>query len=98
MLQWLKSLVSGSSDAKGPKSAVQHEEEYRGYHLAISPIKVGGQYRIAGTITRLDNPEQRYNLIRADLCPTLDIAVDQTLTKARQTVDQLGDRMFAQSP
>ena len=101
MLNWLKSILSGGGAEAGQgngKSAVQHEEDYGEYHLAISPIKVGGQYRVAGTITRLDDPEKRYNLIRADLCPSMDIAVDQTLLKARQTVDQLGDRMFEQSP
>lgn len=100
MLNWLKSILGGGNAdaAKGGKSAVQHEEDYGEYHLEISPLKVGGQYRVAGTITRRDDPEKRYNLIRADLCPTLDIAVEQSLTKARQTVDQLGDRMFDQSP
>lgn len=100
MLNWLKSILGGgnSDTSQGGKAAVQYEEDYGEYHLAISPQKVGGQYRVAGTITRLDNPEKRYNLIRADLCPTLDIAVEQSLVKARQTVDQLGDRMFEQSP
>lgn len=97
MLSWLKSLLGGGDSAAGA-NAVQHEEDYNGYHLAISPIRVGGQYRVAGTISRVDDPDRIYRLIRADLCPSMDIAVEQSLMKARQTVDQLGDRMFDQSP
>ena len=91
MLRWLKSLLSTTSTS-GPK--VQFEEEYHGYLLAISPQPVNGQYRVAATIYRLDNPDRKYEMVRADLLPDLETANDQTLSKAKLVVDQLGDNMF----
>ena len=95
MMGWLKKILGGSSTGTGkPARDVQHEEEYKGYWLSIAPQKQGGQYRVAATIHKMDDPNKVHQLIRADLLPSLDIATEQTLTKARQAVDQLGDRMF----
>ncbi|MEX1058534.1 MAG: HlyU family transcriptional regulator [Natronospirillum sp.] len=95
MLKWLKQLLGNSGEtATTTTGAVQHEEEYHGYCLRIAPQKQGGQYRIAATIHKLDNPEKVHKLIRADLLPTLDVATEHSLSKARQAVDQLGDRLF----
>lgn len=91
MFGWLQSLFSGN----GSDSAkVQYEEEYKGYLLRIAPQPHGGQFRVAATICKADNPDQVHHLVRADLLPDLDSATDETLRKAKLAVDQLGDNMF----
>ena len=91
MFGWLKSLFSGDGSAT---EKVQFEEEYKGYLLRIAPQRQGGQFRVAATICKVDNPERVHHLIRADLLPDLDSATDETLRKAKLAVDQLGDGMF----
>lgn len=93
MLNWLKSLFS--SAPKSTTVSVQSEEEYNGFVIKIAPMPVGGQFRISAHISRVGTEEPIHHLIRADLLPDMDTAVEHTRLKARQAVDQLGDRMFS---
>ena len=69
--------------------------EYNGFTIVPAPYKSEGQYQTAGTITKeIDGAVKEHKFIRADRHPSYDDAVDFTLAKARQIVDQMGDRMF----
>lgn len=92
MGSWFKRLLGLDDTQKKP--SFTHEEDYQGYRLQIQPRPEGHQYRVAAIISKLSEPEQQHHMIRADLCPTLDIATEQSLYKARQAVDQLGDQLF----
>lgn len=93
MFSWLKSLFA--AQPQNATASVQAEEEYNGFHIQIAPMPVGGQFRISAHITRSGTTEPSHHLIRADLLPDLDTAVEHTRLKARQAVDQLGDRLFS---
>lgn len=84
---------AGASGAWEPAGeATEHE----GYRIVAKPIKEGGQYRIAGTITKdVDGTVKEHNFIRADVFASADDAAQFTIVKAKQVIREQGDRMFA---
>ncbi|KZN14221.1 HlyU family transcriptional regulator [Marinomonas sp. TW1] len=92
ILSGLKGLFSG-----GEAAAEKTEDaiEYNGYQIIPSPMKDGGQYRVAATITLGEGEEQkRHNFIRSDLMPNRDECIEITVRKAKLTIDQLGKNLF----
>jgi len=75
-----------------PISAV----EYKGYRIHPVPyLNNINSYQTAGAIEK-DTPEgvKRHEFVRADTYDSRDDAVAFTISKAKQLIDQLGDRMF----
>ena len=68
---------------------------YQGYRILAAPIPEKGQYRTAGTIEK-DTPEgvKTHKFVRADVAPSRESAVEFSIGKAKQIIDQLGDSMF----
>jgi len=92
MWSWFKRFMAPDTSATQPK--VTHEEAYQGYRILVQPRPEGHQFRVAAQISRLDRPELCHHMIRADLCPNLQIATEHSRHKARQAIDQLGDQLF----
>jgi hypothetical protein len=70
-------------------------EDYHGCRITPTPIKEGGQYRIAARIEKVQGDQTlRHDLIRADTVASLEEATNLSLAKARQVIDQLGDGLF----
>jgi hypothetical protein len=69
--------------------------EYKGYRIRPAPYLSKNQYQTAGTIEK-DTPEgvKEHRFIRADTYASRDDAIAFTISKAKQIVDQQGDRMF----
>lgn len=80
----------------GKKPAVAFETEaYKGFVIVPMPKGGNGTYNIAGRIHRegdLDGPS--HDFIRADTFTSTDEAVRFTIIKAKQIVDQQGDRLL----
>lgn len=92
ILSSLKGLFAGSESA--PEKA-EDTVEYKGFSIVPAPMKDGGQYRVAATITKGEDEEQKtHNFIRSDLMPSRDECIEITLRKAKLTIDQLGDNIF----
>jgi len=90
----LSRLFGGKSGGDTPPPA-QPAEEYKGCRITATPIKEGGQFRISARIEKdVDGQTLRHDLIRADTVGTLEEATSISLSKARQVIDQLGDRVF----
>jgi len=89
----LSRLFGGKSgDKPAPE---QPGEEYKGCRITPTPIKEGGQYRISARIEKVvDGQTLRHDLIRADTVGSLEEATSLSLNKARQVIDQIGDRVF----
>lgn len=96
MWRWFNERLARKSSEQMPQ--ITHQEEYLGYRLQIQPRAEGHQFRVAALIVKPSEPELSHLMIRADLCPTLQIATEQSLYKARQAVDQLGDELFRKAP
>jgi hypothetical protein len=86
-------LASGAADSSD-RPAIP-AVEYKGYRILPAPYRSNNQYQTAGTIEK-DTPEgvKEHRFIRADTYPTRDDAVAFTVSKAKQIIDQQGDRIF----
>ena len=90
-MSWLSKIFGGDVEAKSTAAGV----EYEGYTIFAEPIAEGKSYRIAARITRsVDGEIKEHRLIRADTLTERDAAVDASIAKARQVIDQQGTRIF----
>jgi hypothetical protein len=93
ILSSLKGLFA-SGESSTPEKA-EDVVEYKGFSIVPAPMKDGGQYRVAATITKGEGEEQKtHTFIRSDLMPNRDECLEITLRKAKLTIDQLGDNIF----
>ena len=77
---------------RGPPGA---PVEYNGFTIRAAPYKAERQYQTAGIITKdVGGVAKEHKFIRADRHASYDDAVEFSLAKARQIVDQQGERMF----
>ena len=90
-MSFWKSLFGGASAGRKEPEPV----EYNGYLIRPAPFEAEGQYQTAGTIEKeIAGARKEHRFIRADRHPSHEAAVEFTVLKARQIVDQVGDRMF----
>ncbi len=81
----------GSAAPAGPAQTVEH----KGYTIEARPYSEAGQFQVAGLIIKGEGEARReHKFIRADRFPTMDEAAEFSVTKARQIIDQQGDRLF----
>jgi hypothetical protein len=77
-----------------PKSSLD-PEEYKGFVITPTPIREGSRYRVSAVIEKEVGGEQKsHTLIRADVLDTIDDAQKASVGKARQMIDEQGDRLF----
>ena len=90
---WKSLFGGGTSDSADGKPGAP--VEYNGFTIRAAPYKAEGQYQTAGVITKdVGGVTKEHKFIRADRHASLDDAVEFSLSKARQIVDQQGERMF----
>lgn len=96
-MSWLKKLFGGGG---AEPAAPTREIEHAGFTIRAEPYKAeGGQYQVAGTVTKQVGGEvKEHRFIRADRFPSVEDALDFSLVKGRQLVDQEGERMFRDRP
>lgn len=98
MLSTLKAIWSRgvSGRAGGSAEPAIPTIEYKGYRIRPAPVADKGQYRIAGTIEK-DSPGgvSEHRFVRADMSPSRDDAIEFTVAKAKQIIDQQGDSIFS---
>jgi hypothetical protein len=86
MAFWSK-WFSSSPESNSPAKAM----EYKGFQIEAVPYKDGGQWQLAGLITK-DGKSHRF--VRADKFSDKDEAADIAMSKGQLIVDQLGEGMF----
>lgn len=65
--------------------------EHNGFMITPCPEKAPGGFRIGATI---EKDGRKHHMIRADVIASEDEAVEASLRKACQMIDQMGDRLF----
>jgi hypothetical protein len=69
--------------------------EYKGYRIRPAPYLNNGQYQTAGVIQKdAADGVKEHRFIRAETHPSKDDAAAFAITKAKQIIDQQGDRVF----
>lgn len=94
-MSFLKRLFGSGSESSAPAKPAG-EAEHKGFTIHATPFKAdGGQYQTCGVISKsVDGVVKEHRFIRADRFAGLDDAVQITLTKARQIIDEQGERIF----
>lgn len=70
-------------------------ELYKDVRIFPEPIKEGAEYRLAARLEKdFGDTVKTHQLIRADCFSSLEKAQEGALLKARQVIDQQGDRIF----
>lgn len=88
------SFLSKLLGSREPKSDTK-SEQYEGYTITPTPAKDGTRYRIGARIEKdVDGVAKSHDLIRADTFDDLKSANDASIGKAKQMIDQMGDRLF----
>ena len=83
-------LVSGGATAKEVEAI-----PYNGFLIQPTPYARGGGYQTCGVITKEIGSEMKeHRFVRAETHPSRDAAVEFSLAKARQLIDEQGDRLF----
>lgn len=94
-MSFLKRLFGGGNSVSASEPEVAAEQEYQGYRLRSTPRKEEGQYRLCGLIEHeAEGGIRSHRLIRADLFSAADEATEAFFRKARQVIDEQGDRIF----
>jgi hypothetical protein len=90
---FLKSLLVGSSGTGQAKPT--KPVDYKEFAIEAAPINEDGKYRSAGYISGEVNGEtKRIRFIRADQNADLQTAIDHSLSKARQIIDEQGKNLL----
>jgi hypothetical protein len=95
-MSFLKKLFGGGGAASAGPAA---REDYKGYVIEATPYAAEGQFQVSGLITKLgtsenEGPPKTHKFVRADRFASREEAATFSLLKARQIIDQMGDRMF----
>lgn len=69
-------------------------EDYNGFRITPTPIREGGQFRVSA---RIEKDGRHHDLIRADTMGSQEEAIAASIRKARQIIDEQGDRLFGSS-
>jgi hypothetical protein len=91
MLKALWGRLFGRDTAEAAGPAI----DYNGYRIRPSPYRREGQYQTCGVIEKEIGGElKEHRFIRAELHPSREAAVEFSIAKARQIIDEQGDRLF----
>jgi hypothetical protein len=91
--KFLGRLFGAPDGSAGGK--VVASETYNGFDIKAAPVNEAGGWRISGTISRtVDGVEKTHRFVRAETCGDAESAAAMTLRKAKQFIDERGDRVF----
>lgn len=91
-MNFLKKLFGGGGATPDAPKAETVAVLYKDFSITADPINEGGTYRVAALI---EKGEQSHQLIRADTTRDPEEARQTALAKAKQMIDEQGDRIFS---
>jgi hypothetical protein len=93
-MSFFKKLFGGGG-SEGAAPGAGKSVEHNGFTIRAEPFKAEGQYQTAGVIEKeIGGERKEHKFIRAERHASFDAAVDFSLLKGRQIVDQQGDMIF----
>jgi hypothetical protein len=95
MLKGLWDRLMGAGADGDTEEVAADAVEYKGYRIRPVPYKSGSQYQTAGVIEKdTASGTREHRFVRAESHPGKQDAVEFSILKARQIIDQQGERMF----
>lgn len=92
-MSFLKKLFGGGSGSGSNPEA--DPIDYEGFRIYSEPMAEDGQFRLAARIEMGEGDSLKsHHLIRADLIRDRAQAEEAAVAKAKQMIDQLGERLF----
>ena len=91
-MSFFKKLFGGGAPkAEEPVPTAEHA----GFTIQATPYSHEGQWQMCGVISKeIAGEIKSHRFIRADKFGSKDEAAEWTLVKARQIVDQMGEKLF----
>src|SRR3954447_12593927 len=69
--------------------------DYSGYRIHPAPYPSKGQYQTCGIIEKeVAGETKQHRFVRAETHPSREGAIDFSIAKAKQMIDEQGDRLF----
>jgi hypothetical protein len=95
-MSFLKRLFGGGGSNEGAGGGTPAKQiEHKGFTITATPYKNDGQYQTCGVVSKeIDGVLKEHRFVRADRFAALDDAVDVSLRKGQQIVDEQGERIF----
>lgn len=91
-----QSLKGSGDNSPEKKTTAADPVTYKEMTITATPISEGGQFKTAGTISQLvDGVEKKTEFIRADNHGSIEAAVDHSVNKAKQIIDERGASLFS---
>ena len=95
LMQALKGGNVGNDNEGKPKAHEATPVTYQELTITPAPLSEGGQFKTAGSISQtLDGTTKKTAFIRADNHSSLDAAVEHSINKAKQIIDERGTSLF----
>ena len=86
---------TGDATAAAGLGEIAARERHAGYEILARPIHEGGTWRIAGSVCRGSGEDaDQHDFVRADTVADHSEAVQLSLLKARQLIDDRGEALF----
>ena len=90
---FFKRLTGGGSSDE--TAAEADAVEYSGFRIRPAPYAAEGQFQTAGTIEKNTEAGLKvYKFVRAEKHASKEAAADFSVVKARQIIDEQGERVF----
>ena len=95
-MSFLKRLFGGGGSEEGTAEAQPAKQvEHNGFTISATPFKAEGQYQTCGVVSKeVGGVVKEHKFIRADRFAGLDDAVDISIRKGIQLVEEQGEKLF----
>ena len=95
-MSFLKKLFGGGNGGEPGAPRVLDTQEYKDFKIRAIEMKAGSEFQLCGEIEKeIDGETKVHQFIRADRLSSADQAAETALSKARQIIDEQGDRLFS---
>ena len=93
LMNTLRALFGGAGASEG--AAAADPVEYNGFTIRPAPEKTAGGWNTGGLITKSVGDEvKEQTFVRVDTHSDRDAAISFSITKAKQIIDEQGERLF----
>ena len=92
---WARIAGGRESEPEAGREKPAAEAEHKGFRIRATPYAVAGGWQTAGVIEQASEAGVReHRFVRADTHPSQEAAASFTIAKARQIIDEQGERVF----